>query len=112
MERLTGLLREWISEKGLSRTYPHAIRLKEEVTTEFGVRYYTVVNEEGRVLKLKTNELIMAEDIWFMIGRNDMFPIDPVLVKKYWQGRDFRYLVLTAKHAKGRTDIVREYERT
>jgi len=84
LERLTGLLREWISEKGLSRTYPHAIRLKEEVTTEFGVRYYTVVNEEGRVLKLKTNELIMAEDIWFMIGRNDMFPIDPVLVKKYW----------------------------
>jgi len=84
LERLTGLLRDWISEKGLSRTYPYAIRFKEEVKTEFGVRYYTVVNEEGVVLKLKTTELIMPEDIWFMIGRNDIFPIDPVLVKKYW----------------------------
>ena len=84
LERLTGLLMDWISEKGLSRTYPYAIRLKEEVTTEFGVRYYMVVNEEGRILKLKTNRLILAEDVWFMIARNDMFPIDPVLVKKYW----------------------------
>lgn len=84
LERLTNLLEAWISEKELSRTYPYVIRLKEEVTTEFGVRYYTVVDEEGRVLKLKTNEMIMPEDIWFMIGRNDLFPIDPVLVKKYW----------------------------
>lgn len=84
LERLTGLLRDCISEKGLSKTYPYAIRLKEEITTEFGIRYYKVVNEEGRVLKLKTNKLIMPEERWFMISRNDIFPIDPVLVRKYW----------------------------
>lgn len=84
LERLTALLRDWISEKGLSRTYPYSIRLKETVTTEFGVRYCTVVNEEGRIRKLKTDEWIKPEDTWFMISRNDRFPIDPILVKKYW----------------------------
>lgn len=84
LERLTDLLRGWISERGLSRSYPYAVRLKGEVTTEFGVRYYTVVNEEGRVTKLKTDEWIRPEDTWFMIARNDTFPIDPVLVRKYW----------------------------
>jgi hypothetical protein len=77
-------MRSWISEKGLSRTYPHAIRLKEEVTTEFGVRYFTVVDEEGNTRKLKTNEIILPEEMYFMIGRNDKFPINPVLVKKFW----------------------------
>ena len=84
LERMMMLLTDWISEKGLSRTYPSAIRLKEEVTTEFGVKYYLVVNEEERILKLKTNRFIRPEEIWFMIARNDLFPIDPVLVKKYW----------------------------
>ena len=84
MERLIDLFIGWTSERGLSRTYPYAIRFKGEVTTEFGVHYYTVVNEEGRVSKVKTDEWIRPEDTWFMIARNDIFPIDPILVRKYW----------------------------
>ena len=83
-ETLLGLLKDWTSERGLLRTYPYLIRLKEEVTTEYGVRYYTVVNEEGRELKLKTNRWIEPEDVWFMISENERFPIDPVLLKKFW----------------------------
>lgn len=84
LERLASLLNAWITQRNLSRTYPYAIRLKGEVRNEFGVSYYSVVDEEGRVLKLKTDKLITPENVWFMISRNDAFPIDPVLVKKYW----------------------------
>lgn len=84
LTRLNSLLKQWISGVGLSRIYPQAIRLKEQVTNEFGVRYDTVLNEEGNLIKLRTNAMITSEDTWFMIARNDKFPIDPVLVKKYW----------------------------
>jgi hypothetical protein len=84
LNRLNGLLKKWISGAGLSRTYPQAIRLKERVTNEFGVTYDTVLNEEGSQFKLKTDASINAEDTWFMVARNDKFPIEPVLVKKYW----------------------------
>lgn len=84
IERLANLLRDLVSEKELSRTVPYALRLKEEVTTEFGVRYYTVVDEEENIRKLKTNELILPEEVYFIISQNDKFPINPILVKKFW----------------------------
>jgi len=84
LNRVNCLIKQWISGVGLSRTYPQAIRLKEQVTNEFGVRYDTVLNEEGNLIKVKTDAWITAEETWFMISRNDKFPIDPVLVKKYW----------------------------
>jgi len=84
LQTLVNLLRDWIPERGLSKTYPDLIRVKQAVTTEYGVRYYTIINEEGAELKLKTNRWIDPEDVWFMISKNERFPIDPILLKKFW----------------------------
>jgi len=84
LARLTALLGDLNSQTGRLRTYPYLIRLKEEVTNEFGVRYYTVVNEENRSWNLKTREWIEPEDIYFMISDSLPFAIDPVLLKKFW----------------------------
>lgn len=84
LARLAAFLGDLNSQTGRLRTYPYLIRLKEEVTNEFGVRYYTVVNEENRSWNLKTREWIEPEDIYFMISDSLPFAIDPVLLKKFW----------------------------
>lgn len=84
LKKLSALFDEWGAETGRLRTYPYLIRFKQEVTNEFGVRFYTVVDEENRIWSLKTEEWIEPEDIYFMISDNIPFAIDPVLLKKFW----------------------------
>jgi len=84
LTKLLALFDDWNSETRQLRTCPYLIRLKQEVTNEFGVRYYTVVDEESRVWNLKTREWIEPEDVYFMISDSMPFAINPILLKKFW----------------------------
>lgn len=64
--------------------YPLAFRTIKEVTTEYGISYYEVIDEFNNLIALFSTNGLETGKMGFMISNTDKVAVKPTIVEKYW----------------------------
>ena len=77
-----GKIAEFLSRLKQKGLYPHVVRVRREVTDEYGRRYVEAVDEYGKPWLIHSSDYLLPSQSYFMHSVTSEIAVDPYLSAK------------------------------
>ncbi len=66
------------------KIYPTSFRTLKEITNEYGIQYYEILDENNNEIQVFTDEYLETGKTGFMISKTKQVVVNPIIVIKFW----------------------------